>query len=290
MKYFLVILAFASIVVSFSVFQSFRAFRNLKYPELTDNKIETLDDFNSQFSYFPNITGSSIPVDALRASFAFNEKYFAMADDLLSKASEVNPYIGYSEFIKAKAFYALGNIDTATYYAKMAFQKWPKSLSNYTMYLKTLAFKGDTTSIQDAYLSINDVFRDRKPYSKEFVNYHSLAKLKYLITEYSDRRNINKEFILGSWIKSYEFTDGRVKSDSTVKLNFDKLFMTASNGVKYLYNIKRDTLYLYSYPANRLITKSGIQYSDQYETLILSYDPKTNVVEQFLKRSNTFGK
>ena len=284
MRYFFILFSVFSVLVSLSVFLTFKAQMSLTYPDIAENKITTLQEFDNQFSFFPNITSAAIPIDALRASFAFTENKIGLANDLLTQSIIVNPYIGYSEYVKAQAFYALGNIDSSLFYAKQSFVKWPKSLSNYKMYLKTLAFKGDTTGIQSAYNSISAVFKDRKPYSKEFINYYSKAKLKYLITDYSDKKNVLKESLYGSWIKSYEFLGGRVKHDSTKVISFNKSYMIATNGTKFRYYIQNDSLLLHSFLNNQFLTKNSIYFSKEFNTLIITSSSKENTIDQFFKK------
>ena len=269
----------------FSTFLTFKAQKNLLRPDESSNRINTLKEFNDQFSYFPNITATSIPIQALRASFAINEGKFALADSLLDLAEKDNPYIGYTEYIKAKTYFGLGNIDSSTFYAEKAFKKWPKSIDNFTMYLKTLAFKGDTLAIVSAFDYIDDIFRDRAPYSNEFINYYANAKLKYLISNYPDSKPINVNDLNGSWIKCYEYEGGKIQYDSLTKITFDNKFMKSSSSNLYKYELQNDTLYLYSVKTNRLITKSLLRYSESYNTLILTSDPRTNRVDQFFKKT-----
>lgn len=281
------IVIFVSLLCSFvclSVFFTFRAQRNLIYPDQASKKITSYEEFNNQFSYFPNITGAAIPIEALRGTFALNEGMFALGDSLLDIAEKDNPYIGYTEFVKSKTYYALGMIDSSTYYAERAFKKWPKSIDNFTMYLKTLAFKGDTLAIVSAFDYIDDIFRDRTPYSKEFINYYARAKLKFLISNYPDSKPINVNDLNGSWIKCYEYEGGKIQYDSLTKITFDKKVMKSSSSNLYRYELQNDTLYLYSEKTNRLITKSLLRYSESYNTLILTSDPKTKDVAQFFKK------
>jgi tetratricopeptide (TPR) repeat protein len=209
MRYLFVFLSLMCSAVMFSTFLTFRAQRNLLRPDETSNRINSLNEFNNQFSYFPNITATSIPIQALRASFAISEGKFVLGDSLLDLAEKDNPYIGYTEYIKAKTYYGLGNIDSSIFYAERAFKKWPKSIDNFTMYLKTLAFKGDTLAIVSAFDYIDDIFRDRAPYSNEFINYYARAKLKFLISTYPDSKPINAKDLSGRWIKCYEYEGGK---------------------------------------------------------------------------------
>lgn len=284
MRILLIFTSLITILISLSVFFTFRAQFNLFYPELAKKKIETLDEFNTQFSYFPNITAAAIPIQAIRGGFAINEGKYQLGDSLLDLAEKDNPYIGYTEYIKAKTYYALGNIDSSTFYAERAFKKWPKSLDNYIMYLKTLAFKGDTLAIVKAFDYIDEIFKDRKVYSKEFVNYYTNAQLKYLITKYEDRVAVNLKLLKGSWVKCYEYEGGKIQYDNTSRIAFKNNKMTSTNGVIYDITLESDTLNILSSTSKKLITKNLIYFSNKFQTLILVSDPRTKKVEQFFKK------
>ena len=285
MRIFFILICLICTLVSLSVFFTARAQFNLFYPDKASTKIETLEEFDKQFSLFPNITFAAIPINAIRGTFAINEKKFTYGNDLLNKAQKDNPYIGYTEYVKAKTYFAIGNIDSSRYYAEKAFKKWPKSIDNYTMYLKTLAFEGDTLGIVDAFDFIDDIFRDRSQYAKEFVNFYTNAQLKYLVTEYEDRTNISSDSLQGTWVKCYEYEGGKVQFDNSVRIIFQNNQLISSDNVKYNFMVLNDTLSLYTIPSNNLITKNLISYSTKYNSLILTSDPRTKKVEQFFKKA-----
>ena len=284
MKYFFTIIALCCFLISLSVYFTFKAQFNLNYEDLASKKILTLEDFNDQFSYFPNITATTIPIDALRAVFATNEKKFDLADSLLTSADRINPYIGYSDYVKSLNFYAFGNIDSSTFYAKKAFLKWPKSRNNYKQYLKTLAYQGDTVGIVNAFATIDEVFKDRLYYSEEFVNFYNNARLKFLITDYNDRAPIKLSELQGTWIKCFEYEGGKIQYDSLVKLTFNGNNLISSSNDVYDYKLVKDSLYIFAQSTGRLIVTNRLEFSKEYQTLILTPDQRSKKVEQFFKR------
>ena len=62
--------------------------------------------------------------------------------------------------------------------------------------------------------------------------------------------------------------------------------MKSSSSNAYRYELNKDTLLLYSTKNNTLITKSLLKYSESYNTLILTSDPRTKGVDQFFKKIN----
>lgn len=283
MRFVVFFFSLFSVYISLSVFLNFRAQLKVIYPDRSDFKITSLEQFNKEFTQFPNISVATIPIDAYRARYAVAVD-FDLANELLSKSEKINPYIGYTEYLKAQIFFALGNIDSSTFYAEKAFIKWPKSIDNYKMYLKTLAFQGDSTRIVSAYGIIEDVFRDRSEYAEEFINSLANAKLKFLVVDYSDRESITKDNLQGTWMKAFDYQGGTIQYDTLVKINFSGDSMISSSGSPLKFDLKNDTLSVYSANRKVLLTKSVVRYSKEYQTLIITNDPRTKKVEQFFKK------
>ena len=284
MRYLFILITFFCFLVSLSVYFTFKAQFNLFYEDRASKKILTLEDFESQFSLFPNITATSIPIPAIRAVFATNEKKFILADSLLSKADIINPYIGYSDYVKSLNYYAFGNIDSSTYYARKAFIKWPKSPDNYKQYLKTLAYVGDTIGIVNAYGQIDSIFKDRSYYSKEFINFYNIARLKFLITDYKDRSSIKLTDLNGTWMKCFEYEGGKIQYDSLVKISFNNGKMIGSSGDVYNFKLINDSLSIYAESTGKLIVTNLLEFSKEYNTLILTPEVRSKKVEQFFKK------
>ena len=284
MKYLLIFFSALISLVCCSVFLTYRAQFNLFYPDLANKPIKSLDDFDDQFSLFPNISPTALPLKALRAAYALNQGNYILGDKLLTEAQNDNPYIGFPELVKARTFYDQGNIDSSSHYAKLAFTKWPKSTENYKFYLKTLSYQGDTLGIVEAYSQIEDVFRDRKKFGDEFINAYSNAIIKYLIKDYPDRDNINPSLLQGTWQQAFDFEGGQVRYDTLVNLTFNNNILISSNKDKFNFNLVNDTLFIYSRVNNNLLTKNVVKYSNNYCTLILVSDPRANKVEKFFKK------
>ena len=284
MKYLFIFASLITLFICGSVYLTYKAQFNLFFPKLALDPINSLDEFDSQFSYFPNITPTALPIKALRAAYALNQKDYYLGNKLLIEAQIDNPYIGFPELVRARAYYDQGNIDSATYYSELAFIKWPKSFDNFKFYLKTLAYQGDTLAIVDAYSKIEDVFRDRVKFGDEFINSYSNAKVKYLITNYPDMSDVDPFFLEGTWNKAFDFEGGKVRYDSLIKLTFKNNILISSNNVEFNYNLVQDTLYVYSKTNNKLLSKNLLKFSKKYSTLILTSDPRAKKVEQFFKK------
>mgnify|MGYP001063206612 FL=1 len=283
MRYLVFILSLFSVYISISVYINFRVQLKVLYPDRSDSKITSLNQFNEEITMFPNITVATIPIDAYRARYAVAVD-FDLATEYLTKSEKINPYVGYTEYLKAQIYFALGNIDSSTFYAEKAFIKWPKSFDNYKMYLKTLAFQGDSTGIVSAYGIIEDVFRDRSEYAEEFINSLANAKLKFLIVDYSDRESITKDNLQGTWMKAFDYQGGKIQYDTLVKINFSGDSMISSSGSPLKFDLMNDTLSIYSANRKVLLTKSVVRYSKEFQTLIITNDPRTKKVEQFFKK------
>lgn len=284
--YFLFIIVLCCFVISASVLKTFKGLYKLRFEKNPALQIRTAEQFNENFSYFPNISASAIPIDGLRLAYYLQDPSLrSEVKDLSKKATQANPYLGYSDFVLGRYYYSIGNIDSSTYYSKKAFDLWPKSIDNYKMYNQTLAFKGDTLGILSAYESIEDIFRDRTKYGDMFIKYYTFAKVKYLIKSYPDESFIEYANLKGRWQQIHEYEDGKITyEDSFIEFDTSKN-LAKFNNTSYFVAKSNDSLNLFSLSdRNYKITSLLVRFSDSLKTLTIKYDPKSNQPESFFKK------
>ena len=258
----------------------------MRFEKNPDKQLKTIEEFDKNFSYFPNITVTAIPIDGLRLAYYLqNPQAQAKAQQLSKLATLANPYIGYSDYVLARHYYFKGNIDSSTFYAEKAFTLWPKSIDNYKMYNQVLAFKGDTLGVLSAYESIQDIFRDRTKYGDMFIKYYTFAKVKYLIKSYPDESFIEYDNLNGRWQQIHEYEDGKVTyEDNFIEFDTSKDFINF-NDIRYFTSKSNDSLSLFSLSdRNYKITSLLVRFSDSLKTLTIKYDPKSNQPESFFKK------
>lgn len=111
---------------------------NTTYESLKSQML-ILQDFNSnkynlplnQIETFippiPNITVTTIPMDAIKARYYFHYKNYDKALALAEEAKKANPYLGYPEILKSQIYLEKGELEKAWAEAKIAFEHLPKN-------------------------------------------------------------------------------------------------------------------------------------------------------------------
>ena len=109
------------------------------------------EEVNAAFLSVPNLTTKAQPIDAIKGTYYYYAKQYDKALLLLDKGSKANPYVMYSEFMKANVFFDLNQIDSACYYAGKAFYGRPRAKAYYQNLLIFCARKNDTAAITKAF-------------------------------------------------------------------------------------------------------------------------------------------
>ncbi|MGB2116829.1 MAG: O-antigen ligase family protein [Flavobacteriaceae bacterium] len=122
-----------------------------------------LQDFNSnQFNIplnqiesfvpqMPNITVTTIPMDAIKARYYNHYKKYDKALEYLEKSLEANPYLRYSEILMSQIYSQKGDFQKAKKYAKIAFENLPSNELHASTYINTLIQTKDKKGLIDAF-------------------------------------------------------------------------------------------------------------------------------------------
>lgn len=274
-------------VILFLTLKSFIAMLNLQFKDSTDNPITTSLEFENQFTNYPPINVAAIPLAANKAVFLLSEGRDAEARKALKEASDINPYIGFSDFVLSNYHYASGNIDSAQFYGQKAFNLWPKSLSNFDMINKVYAYQGDTLSILKSYIDIKDFFKHREEYYNSFIKYYSLAKYSYYDVQYTDLQSISVNDLIGEWVRINNRKDGGVMVQSKTKIEFLSNGFFKSNDKFYLFDQNGDEILLsFQNTPEKVISTFSVKYSPEWKTLIVNFnDSSVDKVQLFRKTS-----
>ena len=109
------------------------------------NQIETL------ISTIPNVTVTTIPMDAIKARYYFQYKKYDKALEYAQKAKFANPYLPYGDIISSQIYFLKGDLDRAKKYAKIAFFKMPNNTLHIAQYMKSLINTRDLDALEKAY-------------------------------------------------------------------------------------------------------------------------------------------
>jgi tetratricopeptide (TPR) repeat protein len=103
----------------------------------------TMDKIDHITPELPNITVTTIPMKSIKARYYFNAKKYDKALALLNEGIPANPYLFFSENLKAQIFLQQGKIDSAYVNARKAFYGLPKNGLHASIYAQTLQIKKD---------------------------------------------------------------------------------------------------------------------------------------------------
>ena len=148
---------FGLIIIAPTIFVSNAVYKSLKA------QMTILQDFNSnkysiplnQIENFipslPNITVTTIPMDAIKARYYFHYKKYDKALKHLEMSKEQNPYLMYTELLLSQVNLAKGNILESKKYAKKAFFNLPNNNLHASHYLQLLIETGDKIAFNETF-------------------------------------------------------------------------------------------------------------------------------------------
>ncbi len=146
-----VILLLPSAYVTYQTYKSLVAQKNI-IPDMGNEPLKLKwNEIIPLLPSIPNLSASAQPLDAIKGRYLMEAEKYKEALVLLNRAIPANPYIAYSEFIKAGVFFKLGNFDSAYINASKAFYTKPRAKTYYQTLIAILAKRKDTIQIEKAY-------------------------------------------------------------------------------------------------------------------------------------------
>ena len=132
-----------SIGITHTTYQSLKG-QLFLLQDFNNNKYSvTMDKIDHITPDLPNITVTTIPMKSIKARYYFNAKKYDKALALLNEGIPANPYLFFSENLKAQIFLQQGKIDSAHVNARKAFYGLPKNGLHASIYAQTLQAKKD---------------------------------------------------------------------------------------------------------------------------------------------------
>ena len=140
-----------SISITNTTFQSHKGQLFLLRDFNTNKFSITLDKIDQITPELPNITVTTIPMKSIKARYYENAKKYDKALALLDEGVAANPYLFYSENLKAQIFLKQGKIDSAFVNAKKAFYGLPKNALHASVYAQVLQLKRDKEALNKVF-------------------------------------------------------------------------------------------------------------------------------------------
>ena len=140
-----------SISITNTTFQSHKG-QLILLRDFNTNKFSiTLDKIDQITPELPNITVTTIPMKSIKARYYENAKKYDKALALLDQGIAANPYLFYSENLKAQIFLKQGKIDSAFVNAKKAFYGLPRNALHTSVYAQVLQLKRDKEALNKVF-------------------------------------------------------------------------------------------------------------------------------------------
>jgi len=139
--------------------------------------------FNVLNLEYPNLSLSALPMKALVGRYYFLGEQYDKALELLDQAKNDNPFIMYSESIKADVFYRLGLRDSSLIYTKKAFNGIPNNERHFMELAKN--YNGF-----NKYDSVDSIFKlvEKKYNSNIWKFYFTSVLVRDSIPDYAKRK------------------------------------------------------------------------------------------------------
>lgn len=99
----------------------------------------------------PNLSASAQPLEAIKGRYLYEAGNYKEALVLLNRAINANPFIAYSQFLKAGVFFKQNKMDSSYKNATEAFYTRPRAKTYYQTLIAVLAKMKDTAGIQKAF-------------------------------------------------------------------------------------------------------------------------------------------
>ena len=125
-----------------------------------------LNQIESFIPPMPNITVTTIPMDAIKARYYFHYKKYDTALTLAERAKEANPYLRYPEILQSQIYAEKGDLEKAWKYAKVAFENLPRNTLHSSRFINLSIQLGKRDAIRDAFplITLHNDFNNWKNY------------------------------------------------------------------------------------------------------------------------------
>jgi O-antigen ligase len=137
-----------SIYIANETFESLKIQKFVMGEVNADPKMATIDV--EKLPDIPNLSSSTLPMKAMLSRYYIRDKRFDDALRVLKESENDNPFLHYNDFLRTSIYASLNKMDSANFYAKRAFDAWPRASSYYKNMIFTSAKLKDTNAIKRA--------------------------------------------------------------------------------------------------------------------------------------------
>lgn len=152
------------VLLPFFIFYNFKMIQNsqsqvIPYVEYNTGQLNTSSELIMEMddTFYP-INSVTVPFKNIKASYLIKDKKFKLAKQYASLGREENPYLMMTENQLAQIYMQRGVLDSAVYYAKIAFDNLPRNLLHATTYQQVLYKIEDKEFAKKEYKRIFDYY------------------------------------------------------------------------------------------------------------------------------------
>ena len=151
-----ILLMIFSVKITYTTYESLKGQMFLLRDFNSSKYSITMDKIDNITPDIPNITVTTIPMKSIKARYYFNAKKYNKAIELLNEGIPANPYLFFSENLKAQIYLKQNKIDSAFANAKRAFYGLPKNALHASTFAQTLAVNKDVIETKKAFEVISE--------------------------------------------------------------------------------------------------------------------------------------
>ena len=130
-----IIIFLPSVIITNTTFKSLKA-QMLILQDFNSNKHSLpLNQIETFIPSIPNITVTTIPIDAIKARYYFHYKKYDKALALAEEAKKANPYLRYPEILQSQIYAEKGDREKAWQASKIAFENLPRNLLHASQFI-----------------------------------------------------------------------------------------------------------------------------------------------------------
>jgi len=180
------------------------------------------EDVNPLFPSIPNLNERGMPISNIKAKYLVDEKKYDEALVLLNKDKNTNPYLHFSDFLRARIALARDKKDSAIFYAKQAYYNRP-ACQNWYFFLYDIAYDlHDTvelwkvfykkTSVRAEPIDFVDHSQNMFKINGNFSERKKIIEMGLLKFPEDSSLNFEKYFISGVSLSVEKNNDGSIKA------------------------------------------------------------------------------
>lgn len=180
------IVLIASFILHLLYYQSLVAQGKFSQDSLKANPVSTWAEVAGTFPAIPNMNIFCIPIGEIKAKYLIKDKRFDQALRVLDECKDVNPALGFNDYLRGTIYTQLNKIDTALIYARSAFAKKPRDQNNYYLLSALYTSKSDSNKVKEVFQKELSLRNEAWVWNEYLKNRAALGTNRELLNKLAD--------------------------------------------------------------------------------------------------------